>query len=48
MLDRTIKYNDFNEWFLMDNTPAPGTGSYRGTAGVLWDALVALEKNNNN
>jgi glycogen debranching enzyme len=48
MLDRTIKYNDFNEWFLMDNTPAPGTGSYRGTAGVLWEALVALEKNNNN
>lgn len=44
MLDRTIKYNDFNEWFLMDNTPAPGTGSYRGTAGVLWEALTAIEK----
>ncbi|MBE9600273.1 GH92 family glycosyl hydrolase [Pedobacter sp. MC2016-24] len=44
MLDRTIKYNDFNEWFLMDNTPAPGTGSYRGTAGVLWEAIVALEQ----
>lgn len=44
MIDRTLKYNDFNEWYTLQNLPAPGTGSYRGTAGVLWEALTELEK----
>lgn len=41
MLDRVIQNNGFYEWYTRDGKPA-GSGSFRGSAGVLYDAIEAL------
>lgn len=47
MLERVVKYNDVHEWYTLENE-AKGSGSYRGTAGVLWETICALEEFKNN
>jgi glycogen debranching enzyme len=42
MLNRVIKNKGFYEWYTRDGKPA-GSGSFRGSAGVLFDAINALE-----
>ena len=42
MLDRVIKNNGFYEWYTPDGKPS-GSGQFRGSAGVLYDAIVRLE-----
>ncbi len=49
MVDRVLKNNGFFEWWTPDGQPK-GSGSFRGSAGVLWDAirdLRAAAKGNN-
>ena len=41
MLDRVLKNGGFFEWYTVDNTPS-GSGSYRGSAGVLGKAIREL------
>jgi hypothetical protein len=43
MTQRVIKNNGFYEWYSLDNEPR-GSAAYRGSAGVLYDAVVLLEK----
>lgn len=43
MLDRVIKNNGFFEWYTVDNKPE-GSGTFRGEAGVLYDAISLLEE----
>ena len=43
MTDRVIKNDGFYEWYSIGNEPK-GSSSYRGSAGVLYQALVLLEK----
>lgn len=43
MLDRTIEYDGFYEWWSHDGIPR-GSGEYRGAAGVLWSAVKAIEE----
>lgn len=43
MLRRAIDNDGFYEWYDADNQPR-GSGSFRGSAGVLYDAIVMLEK----
>ncbi len=48
MTDRVVTNNGFYEWYSMKNEPK-GSGSYRGTAGVLYKAIDLLknwERNN--
>jgi hypothetical protein len=42
MLDRTIKHNNFYEWWTPDGIPH--NGNFRGSAGVLWKAIEMFEK----
>ena len=42
MLDRVIKNKGFYEWYARDGKP-DGSGSFRGSAGVLYDAINALQ-----
>lgn len=42
MLDRVIKNKGFYEWYTRDGKP-DGSGSFRGSAGVLYDAITALQ-----
>lgn len=42
MLDRVIKNKGFYEWYTKDNQPE-GSGTFRGEAGVLYDAITLLE-----
>ncbi len=42
MLARVIKNKGFYEWYTKDNKPE-GSGTFRGEAGVLYDALELLE-----
>jgi glycogen debranching enzyme len=42
MLDRVIKNEGFYEWYSIDNKPR-GSGTYRGSAGVLYAAITELE-----
>jgi cellobiose phosphorylase len=42
MLDRVIKNDGFYEWYTPGNKPR-GSGTFRGSAGVLWKAIVMLE-----
>ena len=42
MLDRIIKNNGFYEWYTPGGKPS-GSGEFRGSAGVLYDAIVQLE-----
>ena len=41
MLDRVIKHDGFYEWWTRDNQPK-GSGSFRGAAGVLIEAIQEL------
>ncbi len=42
MLERVIDNNGFYEWYTKDNKPE-GSGTFRGEAGVLYDAITLLE-----
>lgn len=42
MLERVIDNNGFYEWYTQDNKPK-GSGTFRGEAGVLYDAITLLE-----
>ncbi|MGE8243731.1 MAG: amylo-alpha-1,6-glucosidase [Sphingobacterium sp.] len=42
MLARVIKNKGFYEWYTKDNKPE-GSGTFRGEAGVLYDAISLLE-----
>lgn len=44
MIERVIKNNGFFEWFTVDGKPA-GSANYRGSAGVLYTAIIALQEN---
>lgn len=41
MLERVVKNNGFYEWYALDGTPS-GSGSFRGEAGVLHQAIEAF------
>jgi len=41
--ERVIKNDGFYEWYSIKNEPR-GSASYRGSAGVLYDAIVLLEE----
>ncbi len=43
MLRRAVDNQGFYEWYTVDNEPK-GSGAFRGSAGVLYDAVVMLEK----
>ncbi len=43
MLERVLKNKGFYEWYTPDNKPM-GSSSFRGEAGVLWDAITELKK----
>lgn len=43
MTDRVIKNNGFYEWYTIDNKPE-GSGTFRGSAGVLYKAIELLEE----
>lgn len=43
MLERVIKNDGFFEWYTVDNQPE-GSGTFRGEAGVLYDAITLLEE----
>ncbi|MCL4641963.1 MAG: hypothetical protein QHC79_19050 [Pseudosphingobacterium sp.] len=43
MVDRVIKNNGFFEWYTRDNKPE-GSGTFRGEAGVLYDAITCLQE----
>lgn len=42
MIQRARNNNGFFEWYTPDNQPK-GSGTFRGSAGVLYDAVTALE-----
>lgn len=42
MTERVIKNDGFYEWYTVDNKPK-GSGTFRGSAGVLYTAIEALE-----
>ena len=46
MLERVVKNNGFYEWYTKDNKPE-GSGTFRGEAGVLYDAIQLIEKTGN-
>ena len=51
MIDRVIKNNDFFEWYDVKTGAPKGSGNFRGSAGVLYDAIEQLRawaKNNQN
>ena len=41
MLQRVVDHGGYYEWYKLDGTPV-GSGTYRGTAGVLFTASEAL------
>ncbi|MFC6100503.1 glucosidase family protein [Olivibacter domesticus] len=43
MVGRVLKNNGFFEWYTRDNKPE-GSGTFRGEAGVLYDAIILLEE----
>ncbi|MCG6186185.1 glucosidase family protein [Maribellus maritimus] len=43
MTDRVMKNDGFYEWYTIDNQPR-GSGTFRGSAGVLFVAIQLLEK----
>ncbi len=43
MTDRVVKNKGFYEWYTVDNRPE-GSGTFRGSAGVLYDAISLLNK----
>lgn len=42
-IDRVVKNDGFYEWYSINNEPK-GSGMYRGSAGVLYKAIILLEK----
>lgn len=42
MTDRVVKNDGFYEWYTVDNKPE-GSGTFRGSAGVLYKAIELLE-----
>ncbi len=40
--ERVVKNSGFYEWYTLNNEPR-GSSSYRGSAGVLYDAIILLE-----
>jgi len=42
MVERVVRTGDFHEWWTRDNQPR-GSGSFRGSAGVLGQAIAMLE-----
>lgn len=42
MTERVIKNDGFYEWYTVDNKPE-GSGTFRGSAGVLYTAIIELE-----
>jgi hypothetical protein len=47
MIDRVISNNGFYEWYTVDGKPA-GSANFRGSAGVLFTAITALQKSASN
>ncbi|HLT87534.1 MAG TPA: hypothetical protein VKZ57_08080 [Sphingobacterium sp.] len=43
MLRRAVDHNGFYEWYTVDNQPN-GSGTFRGAAGVLYDAIILFEE----
>ncbi len=43
MLKRAVDNQGFYEWYTVDNEPK-GSGTFRGSAGVLYDAVVMFEQ----
>ena len=43
MIQRVVDNNGFYEWYTLDNQPK-GSGTFRGSAGVLHQAIIALEE----
>jgi len=43
MLKRVVKNDGFFEWYTVENTPK-GSATFKGSAGVLYDAILRLEK----
>ena len=43
MIDRVIANNGFFEWYTREGKPA-GSGNFRGSAGVLYEAIDALQE----
>lgn len=43
MTERVIKNDGFYEWYTVDNKPR-GSGTFRGSAGVLYTAIIELEE----
>ena len=41
MVDRVIQNDGFFEWYSVDGEPR-GSGTFRGSAGVLGDAILML------
>jgi hypothetical protein len=46
MTARVVKNNGFFEWYSVNNEPR-GSGTFKGSAGVLYDAIEALENAKN-
>lgn len=44
MTDRTVKNNGFFEWYNVQTGAPSGSGSFRGEAGVLYDAIGQLKQ----
>lgn len=42
MIDRVIKHNGFYEWYDVRTGEPKGSGNFRGSAGVLYDAIEQL------
>jgi hypothetical protein len=42
MVDRVVDNKGFYEWYTVDNKPE-GSGTFRGSAGVLYKAIEMLE-----
>jgi len=47
MLERVVKNNGFFEWYTVDNKPK-GSATFKGAAGVLYDAILRFENYKNN
>lgn len=43
MFERVVKNNGFFEWYTVDNKPE-GSGTFKGSAGVLYDVILLFEK----
>lgn len=43
MFERVVENNGFFEWYTVENKPE-GSGTFKGSAGVLYDAILLFEK----